>query len=255
MDVFFDLAAIVVGVIIGGMGSLTGIGGGFLLMPILLLIFPAKSASSLATVSMTVVFFNALSGSIPAAIGHRIDWKVAMPYALATVPTVLIGLLAQAAVHGDTFKKVFGVFMVLSAIFLFWGQQFIKKPATSPVSVRWRYWVGLGLSPLFGFFSSFFGVGGGFLFVPLFAHLLGQSLRNATANSQLVLLVVSLTILVAGIGHYSFGFDTEFTVFLVLGVIGGAQIGHLLAARLHSKLIMALLVILTLVAGIRLIMS
>ena len=51
-----ELVAVPLGLVIGTIGSLTGIGGGFLLMPVLLLVFPDRSAAGLAVITMTVVF-------------------------------------------------------------------------------------------------------------------------------------------------------------------------------------------------------
>ena len=48
----------------GAFGTLIGAGGGFLLVPILLLLYPNDSVETITTISLAVVFLNALSGSI-----------------------------------------------------------------------------------------------------------------------------------------------------------------------------------------------
>ena len=51
------------GLLIGAFGTLIGAGGGFILVPILLLIYPKENTELITSVSLAVFFFNALSGS------------------------------------------------------------------------------------------------------------------------------------------------------------------------------------------------
>jgi uncharacterized membrane protein YfcA len=246
-----DLLALPLGLLIGTIGSLTGIGGGFLLMPILLLIFPDKSVTGLAIISMTVVLFNSLAGSVPSILRRRVNWKLVVPFALATIPTGLLGLLAQSWLPPGPFRKIFGAFMLLSALFLMWRQMPHKRSDVTSNMGKDNFAFGLLLSLGIGFISSFFGVGGGFLFVPLFVYILGQPVRQATANSQLILVVVSLTSLVVGIIQGQLQLDIQLMAFLVVGVVGGAQIGSALAERLHSGIVMVILALMMILAGLR----
>jgi len=248
-----ELLAIPLGLVIGTIGSLTGIGGGFLLMPVLLLLYPDRSAAGLAVITMTVVFFNALAGIVPAALHRRINWRTVLLYAVVTLPTVVLGLAVQTMVTAGPFRRVFGAFIIVAAGLLFWLQSRGRPiPIDGTLGRRDRFWPVLGISPLIGFVSSFFGIGGGFLFVPLFVYFLGQPTRNASANSQVILVFVSLCSIIVGIVFGNFKLDTQLMSFLVIGVVVGAQIGHALSLRLKSGVVMLILAILMLAAGIRL---
>ena len=59
------------GLVIGAYGTLIGAGGGFVLVPLLLLLYPAENSNTIATISLAVVFFNALSGTIAYARMRR----------------------------------------------------------------------------------------------------------------------------------------------------------------------------------------
>ena len=48
---------------IGAFGTLIGAGGGFILVPILLIVYPNENTELITSISLAVVFFNALSGS------------------------------------------------------------------------------------------------------------------------------------------------------------------------------------------------
>jgi uncharacterized membrane protein YfcA len=51
------------GLLIGMLGTLIGAGGGFVLLPVLLLLYPDADPDTVTSISLAVVFFNALSGS------------------------------------------------------------------------------------------------------------------------------------------------------------------------------------------------
>jgi len=52
------------GLFVGTIGTLIGAGGGFILVPALLLLFPNEAPQTITSISLIVVFFNALSGSL-----------------------------------------------------------------------------------------------------------------------------------------------------------------------------------------------
>ena len=60
------------GFVVGAYGTLIGAGGGFLLVPVLLLLYPRETPETITSISLAVVFFNALSGSIAYARMKRI---------------------------------------------------------------------------------------------------------------------------------------------------------------------------------------
>ena len=81
------------GVAVGLFGTLIGAGGGFVLMPILLLLYPQATPDELTAISLAVVFFNALAGSEAYAFMGRIDYKSGLIFAAATIPGAVIGAL------------------------------------------------------------------------------------------------------------------------------------------------------------------
>ena len=54
---------VVIGVAIGAFGTIVGSGGGFILTPVLLLLYPHDRPATITAISLTAVFFNAASGS------------------------------------------------------------------------------------------------------------------------------------------------------------------------------------------------
>jgi uncharacterized membrane protein YfcA len=74
------------GILIGVFGTLIGAGGGFILVPILLLLYPDEQTELITSISLAVVFFNALSGTWAYSRMGRIDYKSGIMFAAATIP-------------------------------------------------------------------------------------------------------------------------------------------------------------------------
>src|ERR1051325_4663719 len=89
---------VLLGVAVGLVGTVIGAGGGFLLVPILLLIYPKEQPEIIACISLAVVFFNAASGSIAYARMKRIDYRGAIIFSLATMPGAILGAICTSAI-------------------------------------------------------------------------------------------------------------------------------------------------------------
>lgn len=98
---------VLIGFGVGAFGTVIGAGGGFILTPILLLLYPHDSAQTLTAISLTAVFFNAASGSVAYARQRRIDYRSGLVFALATIP----GAIGGALLVGDVSRQVFDAVM------------------------------------------------------------------------------------------------------------------------------------------------
>src|SRR3954451_24825040 len=81
------------GFVVGAFGTLIGAGGGFILVPVLLLLYPTAKPSVITGISLAVVFFNAASGSVAYWRARRIDVRTALIFATATIPGAILGAL------------------------------------------------------------------------------------------------------------------------------------------------------------------
>src|SRR5207253_207113 len=101
---FAGLAAL--GFAVGGIGTLVGAGGGFLLVPVLLLLYPQTSPDTLTAISLFVVCANATSGSVAYAWQRRIDYRSGGWFALATLPGAVLGALIVGAIPRRAFDII-----------------------------------------------------------------------------------------------------------------------------------------------------
>ena len=77
MDSIQSILLLAIGLTVGFIGTLIGAGGGFILVPVLLLLFPQLDSEIITSISLAIVFLNATSGSLAYARLKRIDYKTA----------------------------------------------------------------------------------------------------------------------------------------------------------------------------------
>jgi uncharacterized protein len=104
------------GLLAGAYGALIGAGGGFILAPALLMLFPNEPSEIVTRISLTAVFFNALSGAVAYAHSKRIDYKIELIFSLATMPGAVLGALATTAVSREWFDLLLGFLLLAIAI-------------------------------------------------------------------------------------------------------------------------------------------
>lgn len=265
---FHELWLIPLGFAVGAYGTLIGAGGGFVLMPVLLLIFPDQSPELLTSISLAVVFCNAASGSASYARMKRIDYKSALMFAAATVPGAILGAITVKYVSRGPFDAAFGVLLTAGAIFLLW-QTF--RPMTPRIygsrhtstrtiiqadgtthTYSFDPRLGILISLVVGFASSFLGIGGGIIHVPALVGLLDFPVHIATATSHLILAVTALTATVVHVAQGAFSQDILEMIYLAVGVVAGAPLGAHLSRKIHGRWIIRGLAIALACVGIRL---
>jgi uncharacterized membrane protein YfcA len=268
------------GLLIGAFGTLIGAGGGFILVPILLLVYPDEKTELVTGISLAVVFFNALSGSVAYARMKRVDYKSGILFAIATIPGAIFGALSTAYIPRGVFDLLFGILMVVAAVYLwvsdaetsdgkshrevhddFAGKGFRRKvrDLTDAEGVHYHYAynpaIGVLLSLFVGFVSSLLGVGGGFIHVPALARLLNFPVHIATATSHFVLAIMSLTGTLVHVSQGVFAHGLRRTAILAVGVLIGAQGGAWMSNRVGGRMIIRGLAVALAFVGIRLIFS
>jgi len=116
---------------------------------------------------------------------------------------------------------------------------------------------GVAYSLVVGFVSSFLGIGGGVMHVPLLVRALGFPTHLATATSHFVLAMIAgtgaVTHLVAG--SFAHGHGVRRAISLSIGVVLGAQLGARLSLRVSGRVVEGLLGIALVALAVRLIFS
>ncbi|HTZ18542.1 MAG TPA: sulfite exporter TauE/SafE family protein [Dissulfurispiraceae bacterium] len=246
-----DLWLSLFGFIVGLFGTLIGAGGGFILTPVLLLLYPHDSPDTITSISLSVTFANAFSGSMAYARMGRIDYKYGLIFAGAAIPGAVLGAISTYYVPRRTFDLIFAILLAAISIIIFFKTPSGRASHSGNAMVlSFRdLRIGITISLLVGFVSSFLGIGGGIIHVPALAGILGFPVHVATATSHFILAIVTFVGVAVHVITGTFHHGVTRAIFLALGVILGAQAGALLSSKVEGKVIIrALSVALALVA-------
>jgi uncharacterized protein len=227
------VTAIPLGIAIGLSLGLVGGGGSVLAVPALVYLL-GESAHSATTTSLVVVAAAALAGGIVHTHVGRVCWRHAIALAVPATGAILAGTAANAAVGGNLLLGLFAPIMLVAAL-VTWRRAAAADGARAtgacpPLRPGRDALAGAAL----GLLTGFFGVGGGFVVVPMLALALGFPLRSAIGTSLVIVCAVSLIALVA---HLAAGntLDPGITSALTASCVAGAVAGARLAPRFSRE--------------------
>lgn len=244
------------GVLLGAFGTLVGTGGGFLLVPILLLLYPETPPDTITAMSLFVVFTNAASGTVAYWRQGRIDLLTGGLFALATLPGAVAGAILVGYIPRHLFNVTFAAALggIGGWLLLSRTSTAIRAPLTGRSVLRrritdrsgntyvygYRLWQGLAISAVIGFVSSLLGIGGGIVHVPVMVVMLRFPVYVATATSQFVLALMALA---ATLVHFADGMLSWNGVLaraaaIAAGAIIGAQVGAYCSHRVRGDTIL-----------------
>lgn len=266
MEHYFWL--IPLGFIMGTYGTLIGAGGGFLVVPLLLVLYQAEDPEIITSISLAVIAFNALSGSVAYARMGRINYKAGILFSIAAIPGAVLGALSTALLSRLAFDTMFGLLLIISSAYLLIHPIGVRNtsrkktlppyphnPLTSDHSRaihRDKFTVGMVLSFFVGYLSSMLGIGGGIIHVPVLVRLLDFPVHCATATSHFILAVMALSGTIVHVVTGTFYHGLHRTIALSIGVIGGAQAGAALSEHVSGSWIIRGLAVALGVVGLRL---
>ena len=247
---------------VGVFGSLVGIGGGLICVPVFIFflsqggVYPYfTTAAQITGTSLVIVLANALSGALAYVKQHRVFFHAAVPFGLATLPGAFLGSYIVDRFTPGMLNFYYGIFMGCMALIMYWNATHGKHADILELPPDFRYdrRIGIVASMGVGFLSSIFGVGGGIIHVPLMVYLLKFPVHIATATSCFILAISAM----GGVATHLLLHHVVWIPALCIsaGAALGAQIGARISRKTRSKTILALLSVAMLLVSIRLILS
>ena len=256
------LLFLLLGIGVGTFGSLVGIGGGLICVPFFIFflsdggVWPYfHTAASIVGTSLFIVMVNAVSGTVAYLRQGRVYFKAAVPFAIATLPGAFLGSYIADSFTGKQLNFYFGAFLAIVAVIMYWNSTRTKKEdvLTIPEGFAFNRLLGIASSLGVGFLSSIFGIGGGVIHVPLMVYVLDFPVHIATATSNFVLAVCSMTGVVS---HVLLDHIVWIPAIAIsAGAAIGAQIGARLSRKTKSQVILMLLSISMFALGVKLMMG
>ncbi len=271
------------GGVVGLLSGLFGVGGGFLLTPLLLMIGipPAVAAAS----DSNQIVAAASSGTFAHARSGNVDFKMGLLLLLGglvggAVGVRVIKLLIATGQAGFAIRLTYVVMLGLIGSYMFVDSVRALRTARVPVAraareaprrasawarlvqalpwqvdfersaVRISVVLPLALGALVGVLSAVMGVGGGFIMVPVMVYLLRMPMHVVVGTSlfQILFTSVNVTVLQAAMNRTV---DFLLALVLLVGSTLGAQVGALASRRLKAdqlKILMAGIILATMVA-------
>lgn len=240
-----------IGLLIGVIGAMLGVGGGFLLIPLLLMAHPEAPPSAVTAISLAIISLNALS-SVAAYAGRRmIQWRTALVCSATSLPGAALGDFVNARLGRTDFVPVFAVLLVALALYVAVrsrGARAGEAPKAPSVGLAGAAAASVGI----GFIAAFFGIGGGVLQVPLLVYGMGMGAHHAVATAQVVL--AATAVFATGLNLGAGELNSYWQLVLVVGVavIAGAQLGVRLGAKVDGKWLMRGLALVLMIAALKL---
>jgi uncharacterized membrane protein YfcA len=228
----------------GVLGSMIGLGGGIIVVPILT--FFGFSPTLAASNSLFAAFSNAVASTISYSRQKRIEYSLGLKLGLLTIPGTILGAYISSDVTPEIFKILFGFVLIASAVYIILR----KKIESREKNLSKQMMVfAVGASFFAGIISAFFGIGGGIIFVPLMVVGMGMAMKKAAPTSQLILLFASFSGVIVHtiLGHSDF----LQAGLLSVGSFAGGLVGARLSVDIKEKFLRILVSVVIVAAAIK----
>jgi len=255
----FDALHAVAGLLVGILVGLTGVGGGSLMTPILVLIFGINPGTAVGT-DLLFASMTKVVGSVVHGKRDSVDWRIVVRLAMGSVPAALITLTVISSLGrppasaNKIMLLVLGGMLILTSLATLFQKQiaaFAQRNAHEDAAAVRAPWATVLLGMLLGVAVTLSSVGAGAIGVTALL-LLYPGLRIARIVGSDIAHAVPLT-LVAGFGHWIIGDVNLFLLAaLLLGSIPGVIIGSLLSTRAPDRVLRPALAAVLLISGIKL---
>jgi uncharacterized membrane protein YfcA len=238
---------VVIALSVGTLGSMLGIGGGVLLIPLLsgVVGLPIKTAIGASIISAIAVSSAAGAVYVGRGLTHS---RLAMVLEIATTLGAMAGGLTAVLISPGVLSTIFSAVLLYVAISM--RPLPIGEPEEDPTGLLDTSYVdpltgrtilygvhrlpaGLGASFLAGNVAGLLGIGGGVIKVPVMNLVMGIPLRAAIATSNFM---IGITAATSAVIYYQHGYiDPSVAIPTALGVLAGAQVGSRIGGRVRSS--------------------
>jgi uncharacterized membrane protein YfcA len=254
IDPLYSVAGLLVGLLVG----LTGVGGGSLMTPLLVLVFGFHPATAVGT---DLLYASATKTVGTTVHGWRgtVDWRVVRRLATGSLPATALTLLvlAKAGPRSPSVDHVItvtlGTALVVTAVATLFRARLVGwlTPRVGTVEGRRRAGLTILLGVLLGVLVSLTSVGAGALGMTALIVLYPQLPINRLVGSDIAH-AVPLTLL-AGAGHWALGsVDLGLLGSLLIGSVPGVVAGSLLASRVPDRVLGPILAVTLAIVGVKL---
>ncbi len=246
------LFLLLLGSFTGILAGIFGLGGGFLIVPVLTL-WGVPVVETVGT-SLISVVLTAISGSLQNWWRGQLHWRDSLQLAMFGIPTAQFGAWCASWVPERWLASGFAFLLIVTLFLIHWRDSFSDRtdPDNSDRALpdlkpqQWKKFAQIGA--ISGILSGLFGIGGGIIMVPLQILVLDATIESAVPTS----LGAVVAIAASGLIQHTWQHHVLWIPGLCLGMGGmvGAQVGtrllRLLPATLVNRLFQLVLLVLAL---------
>jgi len=253
-----EFGYIVAGFVVGMLVGLTGVGGGSLMTPILVLFFHIKPALAVGT-DLLYASVTKSAGILAHGKLGNIEWKIVRHLAYGSVPASILTTLnlkhmdiaSDAAVN--SIKFWLGIALLVTSLSVLFRNQLRTFSKTEHlINAKWTPYLTVILGIILGFLVTLTSVGAGALGVTALLIIYPNRSINTIIGSDIAH-AVPLT-LVAGLGHASIGtVDYGLLGTLLLGSVPGIWVGSHLSSKVAEHWVRIALAMILIFVGLKLV--
>ncbi|MFG2041144.1 sulfite exporter TauE/SafE family protein [Dactylosporangium sp. NPDC048998] len=252
MDPLLAFAGLGVGVIVG----LTGMGGGALMTPILVLFFGVPPLAAVSSDLAASAVMKPFGGFVHARRG-TVNWALVRWLCLGSVPSAFLGVLLMRAIGGgervqDVVRTALGVALLLAVVGLLVKTYRRDKPTTGErPAIRIRPVPTVLLGALGGLVVGMTSVGSGSLIIVILLALYPALRPGDLVGTDLVQAIP--LVFSAALGHALFGdLKLDLAAAVLVGSVPGVLIGARLSSRAPAGVVRAALIIVLIASALKL---
>jgi uncharacterized membrane protein YfcA len=255
IDPLYSLSGFFVGLLVGQ----TGMGGGALMTPLLILLFGVHPATAVGT-DLLYASATKTVGTLVHGLNHTVRWRIVALLAAGSVPATALTLLGiskfdlSGSTASNVISSVLGVMLLLTSLSLIFRRQFLAIAGTRLLAMQARRTALLTVvtGVILGVLVTISSVGAGAIGVTALL-LLYPRLPMAIIVGSDIAHAVPLT-LVAGIGHWYLGsVDWPLLTSLLTGSVPGIIIGSYISAHVPDAVLRPILATTLVLVGGRLV--
>lgn len=236
----------IVGFAAGTLGSIVGLGGGILIIPVLAVYMGVPMHHAIGVSLMAVIATSTATSSVNVERGVT-DIRLGMTLELATTLGAIGAAVIAGYVHRTTLAILFTCFLLYTGLSLLkraWQGRFQKAESKIPPYDIHNYPAGMGAAFFAGGMSGLLGIGGGAVKVPVMYLFMRVPLRVATATSNFM---IGVTASASAFIYWGRG-DVVLSLAapIIVGVFAGSLTGARLAPKLRTSYVLGILIFVTL---------
>ena len=250
----YSLSGFVVGLLVG----LTGVGGGALMTPLLVILFGIRATTAVGT-DLLYACVTKTVGTAVHGFSGTVEWRIVRRLATGSVPATALTLIVLSHYQkrlesgSHVITTVLGFALILTAVSIVFRKWILNALANlaAKLSPQGTTLLTVLLGAILGVLVSLSSVGAGAIGVTFLLILYPKLPAGKLVGSDIAH-AVPLT-LIAGIGHWFLGsIDGVLLVSLLVGSIPGVIIGSYISARIPDKVLRPVLASTLAVVGARL---